>query len=153
MGRFSCPYYSTLWASTAEGFRMRCYYGRRDNSIYGISSGPEDDYLPVPIDDAGIPKPLFEGGLFSPKDLIPVFPLQEIPPQEVEANADSNKVDLVDFLATPEDPLVIIITSDDDEEDAKKEIEDVEDDPEEILFGNDDQDVFSDVTTQQIVQT
>ncbi|GMN69243.1 hypothetical protein TIFTF001_038291 [Ficus carica] len=60
MGRFSCPYYSTLWASAAKGLNLRCYYGSRDNSIYGISSGPEHDYLPAPIDDAGIPEPLFE---------------------------------------------------------------------------------------------
>ncbi|GMN20354.1 hypothetical protein TIFTF001_051027 [Ficus carica] len=60
MGRFSCPYYSTLWASVAKGFRIRCYYRGRDNNIYGISSGPEHDYLPAPIDDAGTPEPLFE---------------------------------------------------------------------------------------------
>ncbi|GMN70241.1 hypothetical protein TIFTF001_039285 [Ficus carica] len=45
----------TLWASAAKGFRIRCYYRGRDNSIYGISSGLEHDYLP-----AGIPEPLFE---------------------------------------------------------------------------------------------
>ncbi|GMN64930.1 hypothetical protein TIFTF001_033989 [Ficus carica] len=81
-------------------------------------AAPEDDYLPVPVDDAGIPKPLFEG--------------------------DNNKVDPIDFLATPKDSPVIIIASDDNEEDAEEEIEDIEDDPEEILFCNDDWDVFSD---------
>ncbi|GMN23821.1 hypothetical protein TIFTF001_045816 [Ficus carica] len=79
----------------------------------------EDDYLLVPIDDAGIPEPL-------------------------------------------DDPPIIIIANDDDEEDVeeevekeweefegmKEEIKDVEDDPEEILFGDDDWDVFSDVTTE-----
>nr|GMN73690.1 hypothetical protein TIFTF001_054889 [Ficus carica] len=65
MSRFSCPYYSTLWASAAKGFKIRCYYGGRDNSIYGISSGPEHDYLPAPIDDAGIPEPLFERGNYN----------------------------------------------------------------------------------------
>ncbi|GMN51316.1 hypothetical protein TIFTF001_020458 [Ficus carica] len=71
-------------------------------------AAPEDDYLPVPVDDTGIPKPLFEG--------------------------DNNKVDPVDFLAAPKDSPVIIIASDDDEEDAEEVIEDIEDDPKEILF-------------------
>ncbi|GMN19793.1 hypothetical protein TIFTF001_045234, partial [Ficus carica] len=97
---------STLWASAAKGFRIRCYYGGRNNSIYGISSGPEHDYLPAPIDDADIPEPLFERG--------------------------NNKV------ASPKDSPVFIIANDDDEEDAEEEIEDVEVNPEEILFGNND---------------
>ncbi|GMN60100.1 hypothetical protein TIFTF001_029193 [Ficus carica] len=63
----------------------------------------EDDYLLVPVDDAGIPEPLFEGGLVLPKDPIPAVPLQEIPPQEAEANTDNNEVDPADFLAAPED--------------------------------------------------
>ncbi|GMN58769.1 hypothetical protein TIFTF001_027860 [Ficus carica] len=86
---------------------------------------PEDDYLLVLVDDAGIPEPLFEGGPVLPEDPIPVVPLQEIPPQEAEANADNYKVDLADFLAAPEDqledPLIIIITSKDDEEDIEEE--------------------------------
>ncbi|GMN54127.1 hypothetical protein TIFTF001_023254 [Ficus carica] len=61
-----------------------------------------------------------------------IIAYMEIPPQEVEVNTDNNKV------ATPEDSSVIIIANDDDEEDAKEEIEDVEVNPEEILFGNDD---------------
>ncbi|GMN62575.1 hypothetical protein TIFTF001_031650 [Ficus carica] len=44
---------------------------------------PEDDYLLVPIDDAGIPEPLFEGGLVLPEDPIPAILLQKIPPQEL----------------------------------------------------------------------
>ena len=44
----------------------------------------------------------------------------------MEANADNNKMDLANFLATPEDSPIIIIASDDDEEDTEKEIEDVE---------------------------
>ncbi|GMN19977.1 hypothetical protein TIFTF001_042957 [Ficus carica] len=58
--------------------------------------------------------------------------MHEIPPQEVEATADNNKVDLADFLAAPEDSPVIIIASYDDEEDAEEEIEDVEINLEEI---------------------
>ncbi|GMN62455.1 hypothetical protein TIFTF001_031547 [Ficus carica] len=132
--------------------------------VYAVE--PEDDYLLVLVDDAGIPKPLFKGGSVLPEDLIPVVPLQEIPPQEAEASVDNNKVDLADFLAAPEDqledPPIIIITSEDDEEDVEEEfeeeweefegmeeeIENVEDDSEEILFGDDDGDVFSDVTTE-----
>ncbi|GMN68195.1 hypothetical protein TIFTF001_037251 [Ficus carica] len=53
---------SSSASHAAKGFRIQCYYGGRDNSIYGISSGPEHDYLPAPIDDAGIPEPLFERG-------------------------------------------------------------------------------------------
>ncbi|GMN70307.1 hypothetical protein TIFTF001_039351 [Ficus carica] len=96
----------TLWASATKGFRIQCYYGGRDNSIYGISSGPEHDYLLAPIDDAGIPEPLFE--------------------------RENNKVDLADLLATLEDSPVIIIASNDDEEDTEEEIKDVEVNPEEI---------------------
>ncbi|GMN70173.1 hypothetical protein TIFTF001_039218 [Ficus carica] len=61
-----------------------------------------------------------------------IIAYMEIPPQEVEASTDNNKV------ATPEDSLVIIIANDDDEEDAEEKIEDIEVNPEEILFGNDD---------------
>ncbi|GMN32191.1 hypothetical protein TIFTF001_044661 [Ficus carica] len=111
----------------------------------------EDDYV-VPVDDAGIAEPLFHGGPVMLEDPIPAMPFQEIPPQVAEANANDNKVDLADFLAAPEDQPedlpIIIIASNDDEEDVKKEIEDVKDDPEEILFDDDDWDVFSDVTTE-----
>ncbi|GMN65088.1 hypothetical protein TIFTF001_034152 [Ficus carica] len=79
-----------------------------------------------------------------------------------EANANNNEVDLADFLAVPEHPPIIIIANDDDEEDVEEEfkeeweefegmeeeIDDVEDDSEEILFGDDDWDVFSDVTIE-----
>ena len=61
-------------------------------------AAPEDDYLPVPVDDVGIPEPLFEGGPFLPKDPIPAVPLQEIPPQEAEADAEENEVDPVDVI-------------------------------------------------------
>ena len=68
----------------------------------------------------------------------------------------------------PKDPPVIIIDSDDDEEDVEEEfeeeweeqeqeqdqvgwevdMEDAEDDPDEILFGDEDWDIFSDMTTE-----
>ncbi|GMN19280.1 hypothetical protein TIFTF001_042848 [Ficus carica] len=61
------------------------------------------------------------------EDLFPVVPLQEIPPQEAEVDAEGNGVDPADFMAAPEDqpeyPPVIIIDSDDDEEDAEEEVE------------------------------
>ena len=34
-----------------------------------------DDIIEVPVDDAGIPEPLFEGGPFLPEDPIPIVPL------------------------------------------------------------------------------
>ncbi|GMN62430.1 hypothetical protein TIFTF001_031508 [Ficus carica] len=39
-----------------------------------------DDIIQVPVDDAGIPEPLFEGGPLMLKDPIPAVPLQEISP-------------------------------------------------------------------------
>ena len=134
-----------------------------------------DDYRQEPVDDAGIPESPFHGGPLLPEDLIPAVPLQEIPPQEAEADVDGNEVDLVDFMPVPENqpvyPPEIIIVSDDDEEDVeeekveeeweeqeqgiwevKEEIEDYKDDLEEHLFGDEDWDVFSDVTTEQIAQ-
>ncbi|GMN59388.1 hypothetical protein TIFTF001_028467 [Ficus carica] len=133
-----------------------------------------DDIMQVPVDDAGIPEPLFKGGPFLPEDPIPVVPLQEILLQEAEADAEGNEVDPTDFMAAPEDqpehPPVIIIDSDDDEEDVEEEIEeqweeqeqgvweeeieDFVDDPEEILFDDGDWDVDSDassvITIEQI---
>ncbi|GMN18990.1 hypothetical protein TIFTF001_042795 [Ficus carica] len=130
--------------------------------------------MTVPVDGAGIPEPLFEGGLLMLENPIPAVPLQEIPPQDAEADAEGNGVDLADFIAAPEDqtehPPVIIIDSDEDEEDVEEEIEEVweeqeqgvweeeikdfEDDPEEILFDDGDWDVDSDasfvVTIEQI---
>ncbi|GMN65047.1 hypothetical protein TIFTF001_034115 [Ficus carica] len=125
-----------------------------------------DDYQ-VPVDDAGIEEPLFEAGPLFSEDPIPAVPLQEIPPQEAEADVGADDLDPVNFMAAPEDqpedPLVIIIDSDDDEEDVEEEfeeeweeqeqgvevdMEDAEDDPDEILFGDENWDVFSDVTTE-----
>ncbi|GMN48236.1 hypothetical protein TIFTF001_017415 [Ficus carica] len=105
---------------------------------------PDDDYLLVPVDDAGIGEPVFQGGPILLEDLIPAVPLQEIPPQEAEADADDDAMDPTDFLADPEEnpegPPVIIIASDDEEdiEEEPKELEEQEEDPEEILFDDDD---------------
>ncbi|GMN66047.1 hypothetical protein TIFTF001_035116 [Ficus carica] len=93
------------------------------------AAAPENDYLLVPVDDAGIREPLFQG--------------------------DNDDMDPAYFLAAPEDnpedPPVIIIASDDDDEDIEEELEDLkeqEEDPEEILFNDDEEwDVFSDITT------
>ncbi|GMN67657.1 hypothetical protein TIFTF001_036716 [Ficus carica] len=60
-------------------------------------AAPEDDYLLVPVGDGGIPEPLFEGDLVLPEDPIPAVPLEEILPQEAEADADENEVDPADF--------------------------------------------------------
>ncbi|GMN63687.1 hypothetical protein TIFTF001_032768 [Ficus carica] len=92
------------------------------------------------------------------------YPLQEIPPQEVEAGADDDDIDPADFPVdseeNPENPPVIIIESD-YEEDVEEEQEEweeqevweeQEEDLEEILFDDGDwdadSDVFSDVTTE-----
>ncbi|GMN66967.1 hypothetical protein TIFTF001_036031 [Ficus carica] len=79
----------------------------------------EDDYV-VPVDDAGIAEPLFHGGPVMPEDPIPAMPLQVIPPQEVEADAEDDEMDPVDVPIdqeeNPEDPPIIIIESDDEEE-------------------------------------
>ncbi|GMN70035.1 hypothetical protein TIFTF001_039078 [Ficus carica] len=112
---------------------------------------PEDVYNVDPVDDAGIPEPLFEGVPAVPEDPIPAIPLQEIPPHEAEAGPDDDM--------DRDDPLVILIESDDDEQDIWEEFEDMEDeeiedleeqeeDPEEIPFDDEDWDVFSDVTTE-----
>ncbi|GMN19492.1 hypothetical protein TIFTF001_039834 [Ficus carica] len=83
----------------------------------------EDDYA-VPVDDSGIAEPLFHGGLVLPEDLIPAMPLQVIPPQEVEANANDGDMDPVDVPIDqeddPDDPPIVIIESD-DEEDVREE--------------------------------
>ncbi|GMN65764.1 hypothetical protein TIFTF001_034870 [Ficus carica] len=74
----------------------------------------------------------------------------EIPPKEVEVGADVDNMDSEDFPNNPEppkDPPAINIESD-DKEDVEEYIEDFEDDPEEILFGDEDWDVFSDETNQ-----
>ena len=62
-----------------------------------------DDIIEVPMDDTGIPEPLIEGGPFMFDDPIPAVPLQEIPPQEAEADADVNEANPADFMAAPED--------------------------------------------------
>ena len=82
------------------------------------------------------------------------MPLQEILPQEAEVGAGADNMDLANFPNNPkppEDPPIINIESE-DEEDVEEDIEDIEDDPEEILFSDEDWDVFSDVTTEQIAQ-
>ncbi|GMN64290.1 hypothetical protein TIFTF001_033357 [Ficus carica] len=124
-----------------------------------------DDYQ-VPVDDAGIGEPLFEAGPLFPEDLIPAVPLQEIPPQEAEANVDADDLDPADFVAAPDDqpedpPVIVIDSDDDDEEDVEEELveewedfegidvdmEDAEDDPDEILFDDGDWDVDSDASS------
>ncbi|GMN18662.1 hypothetical protein TIFTF001_049833 [Ficus carica] len=114
---------------------------------------PEDDYLLVSVDDAGILEPLFEEGPFLPEDPIPA-----IPPKEAGADTDENEEDPIVLLAPPEDqledPPVIIIASDDDEEDDEEEIIDIEepeDDSKVVIFDDGDwdadSDIFSDITT------
>ncbi|GMN29209.1 hypothetical protein TIFTF001_044328 [Ficus carica] len=123
-----------------------------------------DDYQ-VPVDDASIREPLFEEGPLFHKDSIPAVPLQEIMPQEAEADIDADDFDPADvpnnLEENQEDPPIIIIASD-DEEDVEEELveeweefegievdmENADDDPDKILFDDEDWDVFSDVTTK-----
>ncbi|GMN58705.1 hypothetical protein TIFTF001_027786 [Ficus carica] len=161
--------YAAEWqAYPNESMRHYC---RRDGLPLGVKQ-----FVPAPIMRISLEDMIdaimeaeiisYMGGSVLLEDPIPAVPLQEIPPQETEANADNNEVNPSDFLATPEDqledPLIIIIANDDDEEDIeeeveeeweefegmKEEIEDVEDDLEEILFSDDDWDVFFYVTTE-----
>ena len=80
---------------------------------------PEDNYPLIPVDDAGIGEPMFQRSLILLEDPIPVVPFQEIPPQEVEADADDDDMDSANFSVdpeeNPEDPPIIIIASDDEE--------------------------------------
>ncbi|GMN26831.1 hypothetical protein TIFTF001_044046 [Ficus carica] len=46
----------------------------------------EDDHPFEPMDDAGMGEPLFHGGPFMLEDPIPAVPIQEIPPQEEDAD-------------------------------------------------------------------
>ncbi|GMN65879.1 hypothetical protein TIFTF001_034943 [Ficus carica] len=82
-------------------------------------ANPEDVYHVDPVDDAGIPEPLFEGVPAVLEDPIPAVPLQEIPPHEAEAGLD-DVMDPDDVPVNPEedpdDPLVILIENDDEEQ-------------------------------------
>ena len=109
----------------------------------------------APVDDAEMGGPIYEAGPVIPEDLVPVVPLQEVPPQEAEADMGADDFDPDDFIVAPEDqpedPPIIDISSDEeeDEEDIEPEPEpehagwledeeDFEDDPEEILFDDGD---------------
>ncbi|GMN65620.1 hypothetical protein TIFTF001_034700 [Ficus carica] len=130
---------------------------------------PVDDYMVEPVNDAGIAEPLFLGGPVWPEDPIPAIPLQEIPLEKAGVDADDNEVDFAEFGANsedhPEDPPIFIIVSNNEEKEVEEEEEieevweeheiinaeeqeDWEDDPEEILFEDEEWDVFSDVTTE-----
>ncbi|GMN69216.1 hypothetical protein TIFTF001_038267 [Ficus carica] len=137
--------------------------------VQAQAAAPVDDYMVEPVDDAGIAKPLFQGGPVWPEDPIPTIPLQEIPLEEAGVNANDNEVDSTEFGANPEDhpenpPIFIIVSNDKEEEvEEEEEIEEVwekheiieaeeqedwGDDPEEILFEDEEWDVFSDMTTK-----
>ncbi|GMN51973.1 hypothetical protein TIFTF001_021110 [Ficus carica] len=128
---------------------------------------PVDNYMVEHVDDAGIAEPLFQRGPVWHEDPITAIPLQDIPPEEAGVDVDDNEVDSVEFGANPEDhpedpPIFIIVSNNEEEEvEEEEEIEEVweeheiidaeeqenkEDDPEEILFEDEEWDVFSDVT-------
>ncbi|GMN18861.1 hypothetical protein TIFTF001_045084 [Ficus carica] len=128
-------------------------------------ANPVDVYHVDPVDDAGIPEPVLEEVPIMPEDPIPAVPLQQIPPQEVEAGPN-NDMDPSEVPDNPrdnaEDLPIIHIESDDEEQEVweeweefedmeEEELEDLEEqeeDPEEIPFDDEDWDVFSDVTIE-----
>ncbi|GMN47556.1 hypothetical protein TIFTF001_016723 [Ficus carica] len=128
-------------------------------SIMGNYVADRHAYPHESMDDYQVP--VFEADLLFPEDPIPVVPLQEIPPQEAEADTDADDLDPADVMADPEDqpgdPPFIVISSDDEEDEEGEEfveewveyegievdiedeeqgveMEDFEDDPEEILL-------------------
>ncbi|GMN58698.1 hypothetical protein TIFTF001_027787 [Ficus carica] len=113
------------------------------------AAAPENDQRFIPIDDASIGEPGFHNGPFMLEEPIPVVPIQAIPPQEEDADADA-EMDPANPREAPEDPPVIIIASDDRKRLRRSEV--LEEDPEEILFDDEDWDadseIFSDVMTE-----
>ena len=107
-----------------------------------------------PVDDIGLGEPPFHGGPVIPEDPIPAIPLQEIPPHEVGIDAEAD--DIPDDHEPFEDPPEINVEVNNEEEeweeqeggDEQDEDEEDDDDPEEVLFGDEEWDVFSDVTTE-----
>ncbi|GMN63827.1 hypothetical protein TIFTF001_032887 [Ficus carica] len=111
-----------------------------------------DDHQ-APVDDAGLGEPQYEVGPVFTEDPIPTVPLPEIPAQEAGVDMDAEDQDAADIIAAtedqPEDPPVIDISSGDEKEfeedidDQEQEgwledANDFEDDPEEILFDDED---------------
>ncbi|GMN25480.1 hypothetical protein TIFTF001_040714 [Ficus carica] len=96
-----------------------------------------------PVENVGIEEPHFQWGPELQEDPIPAVPLQEIPPQEEEIDAEV--MDLEEFpenLELQEDPPEIVM---DEEEEVQVNIED---DSEEIMFDEEDWEVFSNVSSE-----
>ncbi|GMN34070.1 hypothetical protein TIFTF001_044865 [Ficus carica] len=115
---------------------------------------------PVPADDAGLGEPQYEVGPIFPEDPIPAVPVQEVPAHEAEDQIDAE--DAADGIVAPEDPPadppIVDISSDDEDKDMDQEpepergdwveaVDDLDDDPEEILFDDDDWDVDFDASS------
>lgn len=115
---------------------------------------------PVPVDDAGIAEQMFEVGPIFPEVPIPAVLVQEVPAHEAEDQIDTE--DATDDIVAPENPPVnspiVDISSDDEDKDMDQkpelepgdwveEVNDLDDDPEEILFDDDDWDVDSDASS------
>ncbi|GMN34963.1 hypothetical protein TIFTF001_044964 [Ficus carica] len=96
-----------------------------------------------PVNDVGMEEPPFQWGPVLPEDPIPAMPLQEIPPQE-----DGIDVDALDPEEFPDNPELLEDPPEINMDNGEDEQVDIEDDPEEIIFGDEDWDVFSDVTTE-----
>ncbi|GMN70244.1 hypothetical protein TIFTF001_039286 [Ficus carica] len=115
----------------------------------------------VPVDDAGMPEPVYEPGPVFPEDPIPAAPVQEVPAHEAEFEVEADDQDAADDMDAPEDPPedppIIDISSDDEDDDEELEHEpgyggwldegdDFEEDPEVIFDDNGDGDADSDIS-------
>ncbi|GMN64277.1 hypothetical protein TIFTF001_033346 [Ficus carica] len=115
--------------------------------------------LEVPVDDAGMPEPVYEPGPVFPEDPIPAAPVQEVPAHEAEFEVEADDQDAADDMDAPEDqpedPTIIDISSDDEDDGEEPDHEpgyggwldegdEFEDDPEEILYDDGDWDADSD---------
>ncbi|GMN75329.1 hypothetical protein TIFTF001_056406, partial [Ficus carica] len=88
-----------------------------------------------PVNDVGMEEPPFQWGPVLPEDPIPAMPLQEIPPQEDGVDDDAlDPEEFPDNLELLEDPPEINMDNGEGEQ------VDIKDDPEEIIFGDEDWD-------------
>ncbi|GMN18897.1 hypothetical protein TIFTF001_046869 [Ficus carica] len=100
------------------------------------------------------------GGPIFPEDPITAVLVQEIPAQEAGVEAEADDQDAANDIDAPEDqpedPLIIDISSDDEDDDMEQapepgdwveDVNDLDGDPEEILFDDDDWDMDSDASS------
>ncbi|GMN30880.1 hypothetical protein TIFTF001_042693 [Ficus carica] len=114
----------------------------------------------APVDDAGLGEPQYEAGPIFPEDPIPAVSVQEILAQEAGVEAEADDQDAADDIDAPEDqpedPPIIDISSNDEDDDMEpapepgdwvEDVDDLDDDPEEILFDDADWDADFDASS------